>query len=305
MSRKVLYPWPLVWLLLILLFGPQQLCALEVPPPKGRINDTAGMLSHNTCDYLNRMLAELERTDSTQVMILTIASLKGDSLEEFSLRVAQKWGIGQKEADNGLLLLIAQNERKIRIEVGYGLEASLTDLRAGRIIGNVIVPEFKKGNFDQGVINGVTAIISTVKGQFQALDLHHGAQPEPFLNYQAVIGFVVCLLLLYVMLKDNFFSMAAASAILVTGAGAVFLDLEIWQILLLIPAGFIVGLLLTLIQRLFRSKSRYAAYRISWDDDNWYNGSSSGGSNFSGGSSGAGSSSGGGSFGGGGASGGW
>jgi uncharacterized protein len=312
MIRKIIPFCSLAWLLLILFVAPQHLYALEVPAQKGRINDTAGMLSSNTRDYLNKALTELERTDTTQVRVLTIASLEGDSLEDFSLRVAERWGIGQKGSDNGVLLLIALKERKIRIEVGYGLEGSLTDLRAGRIIRNVIGPRFKKGRFDQGVMDGVLAVIDTVKGEYQSWDKPDGPTREPYVIPLGVLGFIVFIILLVVMLKDNFFSPAAAGGILAPGVAIFFLNLSMLHILALVPIGFIAGIVVALVQRLFKSKkSRYAEYRMQWgsdDDDDGptptIGGISIGGSS-SRGSSGGGSSGGGGSFGGGGASGGW
>ena len=140
--------------------------ALDVPRLKGRVNDDAGMLSAATERQLDAVLRDLEQTDSTQIVVLTVPSLQGENLEAFSIRVAEQWKIGQKDFDNGALLLIARKERKLRIEVGYGLEGSLTDLMAGRIIRNVIVPRFKEGNFDRGVAEGVTAMIAVVKGEF-------------------------------------------------------------------------------------------------------------------------------------------
>ena len=97
----------------------------------GHVNDTAGMLHASTKQQLEAVLTDLEKTDSTQVAVLTIDSLEGDSLEDFSMRVAEQWKIGQKGSDNGAILLVARQDRKIRIEVGYGLEGKLTDLMAG------------------------------------------------------------------------------------------------------------------------------------------------------------------------------
>lgn len=153
---------------LICLLRVPGLLALEVPPLKQRVNDTANMLSASTKQQLEEILGRFEQTDSTQIVLLTIPSLGGEVLEEFSIKVADQWKIGQKGLDNGAILLIAKNDRKIRIEVGYGLEGSLTDLMAGRIIRNVIVPKFKAGNFDQGVIDGVQAMIGVVRGEYQA-----------------------------------------------------------------------------------------------------------------------------------------
>jgi uncharacterized protein len=295
----------------MLLFGTPSVSALDVPPCKGRVNDSAGILSPHTRNYLNGALAELERTDSTQVKVLTIISLKGEPLESYSLRVAEKWGIGEKGLDNGVLLLIVQKERKIRIEVGYGLEESLTDLRAGRIIRHVIAPQFKMGRFDRGVMDGVNAIIDTVQGEYQAWDESNESPREPFLIPLGVLGLIAFLILLFVMLKDNFFSPAAAGGILVPGAATFFYDLSMLHTLYLIPVGIIAGLCVAFIRRLFKSKNRHAEYRIEWDTGGGNDESSGSGFNISfggssgGGSSGGGSSGGGGGFGGGGASGGW
>ena len=102
-----------------------ELFALEVPPLKGRVNDYAGILSSATTRQLEGILGDLEKTDSTQIAVLTIPSLEGEVLEQFSIKVADQWKIGRADFDNGAILLIALKERKIRIEVGYGLEGSL------------------------------------------------------------------------------------------------------------------------------------------------------------------------------------
>lgn len=142
--------------------------ALDVPPYKGRVNDLGNMMSPATRQALESRLAELERTDSTQVAILTIPSLEGDSLEDFSIRVAEAWKAGQKGTDNGVILLASKEDRKIRIEVGYGLEGVLTDVLSGQIITNVIGPRFKAGDFDGGFSDGVTAITGAVRGEYVA-----------------------------------------------------------------------------------------------------------------------------------------
>jgi uncharacterized protein len=142
--------------------------ALEAPILKGRVNDYGGMLSPETERRIEALLKELEEKDSTQVAVLTVPSLGGDSLEDFSIRVAERWKIGRKGFDNGVILLVARDDRKVRIEVGYGLEGRLTDLTAGRIIRDRIVPEFRAGRFDQGILNGVTALAEVVRGEFQA-----------------------------------------------------------------------------------------------------------------------------------------
>jgi len=153
--------------LFLALFFPAVAGALDVPRPAGYVTDRANLLSSSTVLRLDQALADFERSDSTQIVVLTIPSLDGEVLEEYSLRVAEEWGIGQKGKDNGALLLISKADRKIRIEVGYGLEGRLTDLLAGRIIDNEITPRFKQGDFDGGVVAGVTSMMEAVRGEYQ------------------------------------------------------------------------------------------------------------------------------------------
>ncbi|MBI9078865.1 MAG: TPM domain-containing protein [Pseudodesulfovibrio sp.] len=163
--RKLLIAAMCAALVLILAAGA---LALDVPPYKGRVNDLGNMMSPATRQALESQLAELERTDSTQVAILTIPSLEGDSLEDFSIRVAEAWKAGQKGTDNGVILLASKEDRILRIEVGYGLEGVLTDVLSGQIITNVIGPRFKAGDFDGGFSDGVTAITGAVRGEYVA-----------------------------------------------------------------------------------------------------------------------------------------
>lgn len=157
----------LLLLTAVLYFGMSLTPAVaDVPPLTSRVNDYAAMLSKDTIRSLEDQLENFERSDSTQIAILTIDSLQGDSIEDFSIRVAEAWKLGRKEHDNGALLIISKNDRKIRIEVGYGLEGRLTDLLAGRIIDNIISPAFKQGQFDQGVQDGVQAMISATQGEY-------------------------------------------------------------------------------------------------------------------------------------------
>jgi len=162
-----------LFLAFLLLFPSRPASALDVPRLSGRVNDYARMLSPETARQLDARLADFERTDSTQVVVLTIASLEGESLEEYAIKVAQAWGIGQKGTDNGALLLVSKGDRKVRIEVGYGLEGRLTDALSGRIIDRVIVPAFKAGRFDAGITDGVGAIIEAVRGEYQGAPKGH------------------------------------------------------------------------------------------------------------------------------------
>jgi len=153
---------------LIILTAASGALALDVPPYTGRVNDTANMISPGTRASLEKYLADLERTDSTQVAVLTIPSLDGDAMSDFAIRVAEAWKVGQKGEDNGVILLVSKADRKIRIEVGYGLEGVLTDVLSSQIIRNVIGPNFKAGNYDNGFAEGVTAIAGAVRGEYTA-----------------------------------------------------------------------------------------------------------------------------------------
>ena len=131
---------------------------LSVPRLRGPVNDLAGILSDDKKTEIEKFLFEIERKSDVQIAVLTIPSFEGENCEEYSLRVAETWQLGSKEKDSGALLLVAVNDKKMRIEVGYGLEASITDAIADRIIRNVIAPEFKTGNFGNGIFLGIKAI---------------------------------------------------------------------------------------------------------------------------------------------------
>jgi len=153
----------------LLLFLFQGLCswALEIPNLQQRVTDMAGVLTPDQIAGLDSKLHDLEISDSTQVAVLIIPSLEGESLEDYTMRVATAWRLGQKGRDNGALLFISMKDRKIRIEVGYGLEPTLTDARTNQIIRNEIMPRFKEGDFYGGIDAGITGIIQTVRGVYQ------------------------------------------------------------------------------------------------------------------------------------------
>jgi uncharacterized protein len=142
--------------------------ALDVPQLRGHVNDTAGMLSPRAAQQLEAALTDFEQTDSTQIVVLTIPTLAGETLEEYSIKVAEAWMIGQKGLDNGAILLLSEQDRKIRIEVGRGLEGKLTDLISGQIIRDIITPRLRAGDMDGGIRAGVTSIMEVVRGEYQA-----------------------------------------------------------------------------------------------------------------------------------------
>src|ERR687891_2064332 len=139
--------------------------ALEIPALRGRVNDYAGMVPPDKAQQLEDRLARFETETGHQVAVLTIPSLEGEPIEDFSIRVAESWKIGQKGFDNGAILLIAQKDRKLRIEVGYGLEGVLPDAIANRIISEIIVPRFRGNDFPGGIEAGINDLLNVTKGE--------------------------------------------------------------------------------------------------------------------------------------------
>lgn len=155
--------------LIYVVFAGVACAAPAFPPLTGRVVDNAGILSADTQQQLTQMLAQHEKQTSNQVVVATIKSLQGYSIEQYGYQLGRAWGIGQKGRNNGALLLVAPNDHAVRIEVGYGLEGLLTDAQSRLIIENLIMPEFRKGNFDAGVIAGTTSLLRVLGGDASAL----------------------------------------------------------------------------------------------------------------------------------------
>jgi len=149
-------------LILLILISAASLSSLEVPKLKGYVNDYAGVLSSTEEQQISQLFSNMEKTTTAQGALLIVPSLEGESIESFSMRVAEKWKLGQVGKDNGLLVLLAMKEKKVRIEVGYGLEGLMTDAKSGYIIRQIIIPEFKKGNFAAGLYQGVSAVSAVI-----------------------------------------------------------------------------------------------------------------------------------------------
>ncbi len=137
-----------------------------LPELSGRVVDQADILSAATEQRLTAQLQAHEKAGGNQVVVATIESLGGETIETYGVRLGRSWGIGQAEGDNGIVLIIAPNERKVRIEVGYGLEGDIPDAIASNIIQAKILPRFWENDFDGGVTAGVTAIIAALGGEY-------------------------------------------------------------------------------------------------------------------------------------------
>ena len=157
-------------LLLLVLFETAALAALDVPFLAARVNDQAGLLTPEEEERIEARLAAHEAATGHQVAVLTSPSLEGEVLEDYALRVAETWELGRAGHDDGVLLLVARDDRKMRLEVGYGLEGTLTDAQAGRILDEIVRPRFRAGDFAGGIETGVAATVGTLEGEAGAID---------------------------------------------------------------------------------------------------------------------------------------
>ena len=268
------------------------------PALTGRVVDQAGILSPAVKAELETALAAHENNTTNQVVVVTLESLNGANIEEYSLELGRRWGIGQKGKDNGALLVVAPNDKQIRIEVGYGLEGILTDALSGNIINYYIIPEFKKGDIQNGIKIGTQKIIALLEGDESAKkEIEAQADYEPLEAAALMTGIIT-------LITSGFFGILATRiglSLLLSGIISLFVNLgfEISDL-----AGRFAVVLGLFALFFYLTRNMKAGGKGSRGSD--YSGSSSSSSSGGGGrSSGGGFSGGGGSFGGGGASGRW
>jgi uncharacterized protein len=176
--------------------------AREVPYLSGRVVDEAAMIPADARQRIEQKLAAFEQRTGSQVAVLTIESLQGDPLEDFSQRTVETWKLGKAGKDNGVLFLVSEQDRQMRIEVGYGLEPELTDAESGRILANVVRPAFRNGDFGGGIEKGVDSVLSALGGAEVP-----AAAPEPAVGPGVPAGFK--LIVLFIL---GVFSLAAISS---------------------------------------------------------------------------------------------
>lgn len=190
----------------------------QFPPLTGRVVDNANLLSASARENISQQLSALESRTTDQLVVVTIPNLHGNSIEDFGYRLGRHWGIGQREKDNGVLLIVAPNDRKIRIEVGYGLEGTLTDAVTSNIIQESILPRFRTNDMEGGIIQGVDAIIAVLTGSSSppaALSPHSSpaingipsGQPQPVVNggfeYLPIMMFVGFFFLMFLLVTSG------------------------------------------------------------------------------------------------------
>jgi uncharacterized protein len=278
-------------LLALLLCGTAQ-AEVAVPRLTQRVTDLTATLDASQIQALDARLAAFETGKGSQIAILILPSTQPEAIEQFGIRVVEAWKLGRKGVDDGVLLLVAKEDRKLRIEVGYGLEGALNDATAKRIVSEIISPLFKQGDFYGGIDAGVNAIIKVIEGEaLPPPDSQSSGTDSDSLGDMLGIGFFIFLMSNAIL--QQFLGRLPSSLVVGGLLGGL-----AWLMLLSLGAAAVVGLMAFIFSLLFGSNMTKHSSSTGWG----------GGSGSWGGSSGGGSSDfggGGGSFGGGGASGDW
>jgi len=275
---------------LIVLTGLQ--AAPDFPQLTDRVVDQAGLLSAPDEAALNAKLEQHEKETSNQIVVVTLKSLQGYDIADYGYQLGRHWGIGQKGKDNGALLIVAPNERKMRIEVGYGLEGFLTDAISSDIIRNKIRPAFRAGNYPAGINAGVDAMLAAVKGSYKPAPRKQSSG-----TLSDFIGVIFPVFFLLIFASGELIKGRKKQQLIQSLIPAAFTGGIAWIITGLIIVGLLVAALVFIMSLLGGGGRGGNSGRRSgtWGGGSW-GGGGFGGGGFSGG---------GGGFGGGGASGGW
>jgi uncharacterized protein len=274
---------------------------VAVPPLTARVIDLTGTLSGGAVSRIETKLADLEAKKGSQIAVLIVPSTQPEEIEQYGIRVAEQWKLGRKGVDDGAILLIAKDDRRARIEVGYGLEGALPDVIAKRIVEDTITPHFKQGDYDGGVEAGVDQIISVVNGEPLP-------EPDQRWEHQSGLGSVLPLLLVVVFVGSGVLS-AMFGRLLGSFATGGLVGGIAWLLSHLLPVGIGAGVVAFLFAMLLGSTRGWSTRGGGWGGG--FGGGLGGGlgggfgGGFGGRGGGGGFSGGGGGFGGGGASGSW
>lgn len=263
---------------------------VAVPPLTGRVVDQTATLSVDQVATLEQTLKDFEDRKGSQLAVLIVPTTQPETIEQYALRVVEQWKLGRKKVDDGALLLIAKNDRKLRIEVGYGLEGALNDATSKRIIDEIITPKFRTGDFAGGISDGVDRILKVIDGEPLLAPKPEGELPD-----LSAIGEYFPFLLIIVLVGGGIFRAIFGRLLgsLVAGGGVAAF---IWFFLGVLPIAAIGGMIAFVVTLIGDSVMSTGGGGRGGYGGGFSSGGSSGGGGFSGG---------GGSFGGGGASGSW
>ncbi len=194
-------PFIPILIALLVLFFPLATLAQTFPPLSGRVVDAANLLKPEERAALEAKLKAHEDKTTDQVVVATLRSLEGYEIEDYANRLFRHWQLGQKGKDNGALLLVAPQERKVRIEVGYGLEGALTDALSKIIITTAVAPQFQKGNFAGGIDAGVDAMLSILTGDAEEWQRRAQVREDGTTAMDPVIAFIILLILFFLIAR--------------------------------------------------------------------------------------------------------
>ena len=280
-------------LALMLAFAFAALADVAVPPLTGRVVDRTATLSGSDIASLDKTLKDFEARKGSQIAVLIVPTTQPETIEQYSIRVAEAWKIGRKKIDDGAILVVAKDDRKLRIEVGYGLEGVLTDVTAKRIIDEVITPKFRGGDFAGGIADGIGRILRVVDGEPLPAPPQRQQSTGTFGDIDPFNPFLIVAVIFAGGILRGIFGRLFGS--LATGGLVAALFWFIAASVALSAIGGIIAFVVTLFSDAITSSG--GAGRGGWiSSGGGFSGGSSGGGGFSGG---------GGSFGGGGASGNW
>src|SRR5882672_11038695 len=179
-ARTILLALVLGWIFPVLAAAlSPALADVAVPPLVGRVVDQTGTLSAADANALQQSIRAFEARKGSQIAVLIVPTTAPESIEQYSIGVAQVWKIGRRQFDDGVLLVVAKNDRHLRIEVGYGLEGALTDVTSKRIIDEIITPKFRNGDFAGGITAGVDRIMRVIEGEKLPAPVQRQTQQEP------------------------------------------------------------------------------------------------------------------------------
>lgn len=289
---------------------------IPIPELKSPVTDLTGTLSENEIDLLEQKLESFESDSTAQIAVLIISSKGEETIEEYSMRLAEEWKIGFEGKDNGIIIIVAKDDREIRIEIGYGLEQYITDSDASGIIDDEITPYFKSGNFYSGINSGIDKLIFLINNEGNNLEYKETVFEETKINKKHELGqkkwyVVFIIILIFAKFLPPFFSRSKLwiliTVIIVLLSCDLWLgykaeDMELaWMYMIITGVISFIPLLINIFNispatSTNGSYSSYKSHSSSSSSSSWSSNSSSSGSSYSGG---------GGSFGGGGASGSW
>jgi uncharacterized protein len=264
---------------------------VAVPPLKARVTDLTGTLTASQVQTLEGRLREFERAKGSQIAVLMLPSTRPETIEQYSIRLAEAWKVGRARIDDGVILVVAKDDRQLRIEVGYGLEGAIPDAIAKRVVSEVIAPHFRAGDFYGGVAAGTDALMRLIEGEPLPAPKERAGGRASFGDYQSLF----VLLLVLAIVGGGFLSRLLGRGAGATGTGAL-AGFAAWATTGTLFIGAIAAIMTFFFVLLaaaggFRRSGYYGGWGGGWPGGGW-----SGGGGFGGG---------GGGFGGGGASGSW